>query len=57
MDIRSLKAVVGLVCVGKRWGIIDRQLVTAARDFVAERSWEARAPNMDDGGGLSEADE
>ncbi|KAI6001303.1 hypothetical protein EDD15DRAFT_2159011, partial [Pisolithus albus] len=32
-DIRSLKAVVGLVPVGKRWGIIDRTTAAATQGF------------------------
>lgn len=50
-DVRSLKATVGLVRVGKQWGIIDRQPATDAKNFEGgmRRSWEA-----EDEGGVGE---
>ncbi|KIN97008.1 hypothetical protein M404DRAFT_161491 [Pisolithus tinctorius Marx 270] len=39
-DVRSLKAVVGLVPVGKWWGIIDRMSAASAQGFVDMGTWE-----------------
>ncbi|KAI6159326.1 hypothetical protein EDD17DRAFT_1613662 [Pisolithus thermaeus] len=39
-DVRSLKAVVGLVPVGKRWGIIDRTPATSIQSFSDMGTWD-----------------
>ncbi|KAI5983266.1 hypothetical protein EDC04DRAFT_2592014, partial [Pisolithus marmoratus] len=39
-DVQSLKAVVGLVPVGKRWGIIDRTPAASIQSFEDKGTWD-----------------
>lgn len=53
-DVRSLKAIVGLVPIGKRWGIVDRTAATSTRYFTDMETWGGTSESETD---MEEVDE